>query len=105
MFMFIKKNGNGNGHKDQSMAQPEELDLGDWKPTYNELQAYLQRDEELAMQNIMLLMKDVAPRPVSLSELRGSTLHSVDTLETVMSRMIGQGMIVETQGKYALPVE
>lgn len=72
-----------------------------WNPTPAIFEAFLVRDFELATQNVNMIM-GARRAPMSLKELKDSTLHSSDVIERVLSAHLAAGFMTEAKGKYSL---
>jgi hypothetical protein len=82
--------------KDDDTVDAEEK----WNPTPAVFEAFLVRDEELATGNIRKVLMGRRD-PVSTKELRGSLLHSGETIDRVLLSGINAGIIQESKGEYS----
>lgn len=80
-----------------------DLSSDEWNPTKAALQAYLSREVELARFNTRTLMKMNGQHVRhTIRELKDSMIHSVNTIEKSLARMIREGEMREEQGVYTL---
>jgi hypothetical protein len=88
-------------HQEVAEKDPDTVDTEEkWNPTPAVFEAFLVRDEELATSNLRKVLtgrKD----PVSIKELRGSLLHSNETIDRVLLSGIKAGVIQESKGEYS----
>jgi hypothetical protein len=71
-----------------------------WNPTPEQFAAFQALDAKLCDHNLRMLLS--VQRPVSLRELKDSTLHSAGTIEKMMNDWTKSGFVLETKGKYSL---
>jgi hypothetical protein len=88
-------NHNSTSDKDEDTENEK------WNPTPAAMAAFLKRDYELARQNVRHALLN-AGRPISLKEIKDSTLHSIDVIEKVLSSTIASDQVVEAKGRYSL---
>lgn len=86
--------------RDQREEGDSEAENEKWLPTPAAFQAFQVRDEALATGNIRLVLNSRSP--VSLKEIKDSTLHSTDVIERVITSGLASGTVVENKGKYSL---
>jgi len=80
----------------------EETELNpDWHPTAQELAEYQARDAELAASNLHVILQ-ASSRPLSIKELKDSTLHNGSTVEVALRREVSENRIHEQSGRYSL---
>src|SRR5271157_2628207 len=72
-----------------------------WKPTKEVYEAFVERDFQLANRNLEMAMTN-AGRPLTMRELKESLLHSIDTIERVLTSKMVSGRVVEDHGRYSL---
>jgi hypothetical protein len=87
--------------KKNKNEQPD-VDEGNdkWNPTPQQFDAFLVRDEQLAAGNVRMALN--GRYPVSLKEIKDSTLHSSDVIERVLTSGVASGAFLESKGKYSL---
>jgi hypothetical protein len=91
-----------NPHFDKEPVEKDkdDVDSEKWNPTREGFEAFLTRDEELAVGNIRRML---TTRPdFSLRDLRESCLHSNDTIDRVLGKFVQDGQVQETKGRYSL---
>jgi len=78
-----------------------ELDEEDkWHPTPEQFAAFQAHDAGLCIGNLRLLLS--GRFPLSLKELKDSTLHSALTVERQVAAWLQTGYVLENKGKYSL---
>lgn len=94
-------------HKKQKPEQKEvrpevtEEEAEKWNPTPEVFEAFLVRDAQLAHFNVRRVLSGRRDG-ISLKELKGSTLHSTETVERTLANGIQDGSIKEVKGEYSL---
>ncbi len=63
-----------------------------WSPTKEQFKAFLARDAELAQRNIKLALQTFS-YPVTVKDLKDSSLHSLDTLEQTLIYLVSTGTV------------
>jgi hypothetical protein len=92
-------------HKNDRQFKPEQIELTEedkWNPTPEAFKAFQVRDEELATSNVRSVLGS-RQIPISLKEIKDSTLHSSDVIERVLTAGLAACSILEIKGKYTLP--
>ena len=96
----------GKRHADD-FSDKRQADEGDiekdeaWKPTQEVYEAFVERDFNLANLNLEMAMLN-AGRPMTMRDLKESLLHSIDTIERVLTSKMATGRVVEDKGRYSL---
>ncbi len=85
----------------QYQDDEDTISSDDWNPTPITFTAFLKRDFVLASNNVKKLMLE-AGRPVTVKELKESSLHSVDVIDQVLVSMIASGLVQENKSRYLL---
>lgn len=85
----------------QSEPQMEDEEDVKWNPTPEIFNAFLQRDAELCAGNLRLVLSSRAA-PMSLKEIKDSTLHSSEAVDRQVSAWVQEGLVQESKGKYSL---
>lgn len=90
----------------QTNSNPREADEDDhesdkWNPTPETFAGFVARDFELAQNNIQQAILSRGG-PMTVKELKDSTLHSSDVIERVLSSKVASGLLTEAKGKYSL---
>ena len=83
-----------------SEPQMEEEEEVKWNPTPEVFEAFLVRDAELCAGNLRMVLSSRSP--LSLKEMKDSTLHSSDVVERQVTAWLQDGLVTETKGKYSL---
>jgi hypothetical protein len=86
---------NANADDDGTVDAEDE----NWNPTPEVFEAFLVRDFQLAQRNIEMATFG-RKTSMTLKEVKESTLHSVDTVEQVLSSMVASGKMTENKGRY-----
>jgi hypothetical protein len=104
---MFKKNNSTHRFEDVEMDLPEgngpnEGSSSDtkWKPTDLVFNSFRSRDAELAHFNLLILMKDSSPQ--SMTNIKGMMAHSPETVERVIYRAVGDGIMRESNGQFSL---
>lgn len=84
----------------QSEPQMEEEEDVKWNPTPEVFEAFLQRDAELCAGNLRMVLSSRSP--LSLKEMKDSTLHSSEAVDRQVSAWLQSGVVQESKGKYSL---
>lgn len=84
-----------------SQAQPEELEEeAKWNPTPEIFEAFLVRDEQLATGNLLQVLS--APgSSFNVKGLKDCTLHSSECIERVLAKLVANGQVAESKGRYS----
>ncbi len=83
------------------MVDGEEIEENEkWNPTPEVFEAFLVRDAELCAGNLRMVL--ASRSPLSLKELKDSTLHSSHVVERQVDTWLQSGILQESKGKYAL---
>lgn len=92
-----------NPYFDRESAEkdPDDQEKDEWNPSPEEYTAFAKKDFELATKNVRHALLG-AGRPITLKEVKESTLHSVDVIERVMTSAIAGGTVLEAKGRYSL---
>jgi len=90
-----------NAYQEPTENDPEDLKNDEWHPSLAQFEAFLVRDFSLAQSNIASAMSSRG-LPMSLKELKDSTLHSTDCIERVLTSKMASGLVTENSGKYGL---
>ncbi len=96
-------------HKHERKHEPEPREVDDeedvkWNPTPEVFDAFLVRDQELCAGNLRMVLSGRSP--LSLKEMKDSTLHSSEAVERQVSAWLQAGVVQESKGKYSLaPVQ
>lgn len=85
----------------QSEPQVEDEEDVKWSPTPEVFEAFLVRDAELCAGNLRHVMS-ARNAPMSLKEIKDSTLHSSGTVELQVTSWLQAGVVQEAKGKYSL---
>lgn len=101
-----KKRKHEHHHRKPALVEAEDTVTSEeeekWNPTPEVFEAFLVRDEQLAASNLRLLLKG-SRNPVSLKELRGSLLHSNETIDRVLAAGVQDGTVSQDKdGDYSL---
>jgi hypothetical protein len=80
---------------------PEDLESDKWNPTEVAFAAFLDRDFALAQANVAMTMLSTG-RPMTVREIKESSLHSIDTIERVLTSKVTSGLVKEDSGRYEL---
>lgn len=96
-------------HKNERRPEPvskqetqlEEEEDVKWNPTPDVFNAFLQRDAELCAGNLRLVLSSRAA-PMSIKEMKDSTLHSAEAVDRQVSAWLQEGLVQESKGKYSL---
>lgn len=89
------------GIANQTPKDDGDVDSEKWNPTPEQFEAFLTRDEQLAVGNILMIMS-ARKQPMSIKEIKDNTLHSADVIERVLASGVETDSIVEAKGKYSL---
>lgn len=105
MSQHSKKHHNKHERKNARDFQPQEqIELGEedrWHPTPEQFDAYQARDFELASDNVESVFRS-RRAPMTLKEVKDSTLHSPHTVERVVDSFLAAGFLVEAQGRFSI---
>jgi hypothetical protein len=72
-----------------------------WNPTPAIFEGFLARDMELAQRNVLMALSTSPGRAMSLRDLKDCLLHSVDTIERVLTSHIVSGLVKQDMnGRY-----
>jgi hypothetical protein len=99
-----KKFHNKNERKNPREFQQEQIELGEedrWHPTPAQFDAYQARDFELAVVNVAEVFRS-RRTPMTLKEVKDSTLHSPHTVERAVDSFLASDFIVEENGRFSL---
>jgi hypothetical protein len=99
-----KKFHNKNERKNPREFQQEQIELDEedkWHPTPAQFDAYQARDYELATLNVQEVFAS-RRSPMTLKEVKDSTLHSPRTVERVVDAFLASAFIVEENGRFSL---
>lgn len=103
--MADNKKFHKHDHKNERQFKPEQIELTEedkWNPTPEAFKAFQVRDEELATINVRSVLGSRS-LPISLKEIKDSTLHSAEVIERVLTSGLATGSIVESKGRFSLP--
>ena len=95
---------NRKHHKHEREHKNEQVELGEedkWNPTPEAFEAFQVRDNELALRNVEMIMRS-RNVPVTLKELKDSTLHSASTVESAIATHMAVGFVVENNGRFSI---
>lgn len=92
---------NQNYDRDPQQKDPDDQEADTWNPSSEEYAAFAKKDYEFAGKNVRHALLN-AGRPITLKEVKESSLHSVDCIERTLSSLIATGVIVESKGRYSL---
>lgn len=84
-------------HKNEQIELDEE---DKWHPTPEQFAAFQANDADLCNGNLRILLS--GRYPLTLKELKDSTLHSAQTVDRQVTAWLQSGYILETKGKYSL---
>lgn len=89
----------------QSQRQPEPQEVDDeedvkWNPTPEIFESFLKRDQELCAGNLRMVLSSRSP--LSLKEMKDSTLHSSEAVDRQVQAWLQAGVVQESKGKYSL---
>jgi hypothetical protein len=100
---FEKREYNKPKYERRENPQPQEqIDEEDvkWNPTPEVFESFLKRDAELCAGNLRLALQ--ARSPLSIKEMKDSTLHSSEVVDRQVAAWLADGTVQESKGKYAL---
>ena len=83
------------------MNEDSTIDRETWKPTPAEMEAYLNRELELAGSNLRVLLATFRDSK-TLKEIKDCVLHTSETLETALAAEVKAGRIKVCQGRFSL---
>lgn len=84
-------------HKNEQVDTEEE---DRWNPTPEQFAGYQLRDATLCAGNLRMLLGARAGQ--SLKELKDSSLHTAQTIETQVNEWVKAGVVVESKGRFSL---
>lgn len=87
--------------RDPQQKDPDDQEADTWNPTNEQYAAFAKKDFELAVKNVRHALLG-AGRPITLKEVKESTLHSIDVIERVLTSAIVGATVLETKGRYSL---
>lgn len=88
----------------QSEPQAEDEEDVKWNPTPEVFEGFLKRDQELCAGNLRMVLSSRSP--LSLKEMKDSTLHSSEAVDRQVQAWLQAGVVQESKGKYSLtPVQ
>jgi hypothetical protein len=93
-----------NPKRPQQAPQPQTEELGEeakWNPSPEQFDAFLVRDEKLATGNILAILGQVPSNPINVKGLKDCTLHSIDCIERVLTKLVASGQVTENKGRYS----
>lgn len=85
----------------QAEQQVDDEEDVKWNPTPEVFEAFTKRDAELCSGNLRHVLS-ARNAPMSLKEIKDSTLHSSGTVEAQVALWVEQGVVQESKGKYSL---
>lgn len=88
---------NRHEHKNEQVDTDEE---DKWNPTPEQFTAYQVRDAALCAGNLRMLLSQRGG--LSLRDLKDSSLHTAQTIETQVNELVKSGVAVESKGRYSL---
>lgn len=84
----------------QQDAQMEDEEDVKWNPTPEVFESFLKRDQELCAGNLRMVLSSRSP--LSLKEMKDSTLHSSEAVDRQVQAWLQAGVVQESKGKYSL---
>ena len=92
---------NSNYDRDPQQKDPDDQEADTWNPSPEAFAAFVKKDGEFAVRNVRHALLG-AGRPITLKEIKDSTLHSIDAIERTLTSAIASGTVLETKGRYSL---
>lgn len=87
--------------RDPQEKDPDDQEADTWNPSPEAFAAFVKKDSQLAVSNVRHALLS-AGRPITLKEIKDSTLHSIDAIERTLTSAIASGTVLETKGRYSL---
>lgn len=88
---------NKHEHKNEQTDTEEE---DKWNPTREQFAGYQLRDATLCAGNLRMLLTQRSG--LTLRDLKDSSLHTAQTIETQVNEWLKTGVLVESKGRYSL---
>jgi len=99
--MSDQKNYKSASMNTASNHDDDDIESEEWNPTPEGFQQFVDDDFEYAQSNIQLAMLSRGG-PMTVRDLKDSTLHSFDMIERVLASKIASGSVSEAKGKYSV---
>lgn len=84
-------------HKNEQVDTEEE---DRWDPTPEQFAGYQLRDATLCAGNLRMLLSQRSG--LTLRDLKDSSLHTAQTIETQVSEWVKTGVVLESKGRFSL---
>lgn len=88
---------NRHEHKNEQVDTEEE---DKWNPTPEQFTGYQLRDATLCAGNLRMLLTSRGNQ--TLRDLKDSSLHTAQTIETQVNEWVKTGVLTESKGRYSL---